>query len=45
MEKITTIADLNDAIRILELKQKFEGELLKEEFKLTVEKLKPVNLI
>ena len=45
MEKITTIAELNEAIRILEIKQKFEAELLKEEFKLTVEKLKPVNLI
>ncbi len=45
MEKITTIAELNEAIRILEIKQKFEAELIKEEFKLTVEKLKPVNLI
>ncbi len=45
MGKITTIFELNEAIRILEIKQKLEAELLKEEFKLTVEKLKPVNLI
>ncbi len=45
MGKITTIAELNEAIRILENKQKLEGELLKEEFKSTVENLKPVNLI
>jgi hypothetical protein len=45
MEKIKTIEELNDAIRILELKQKFEEKLLKEQLKLTVENLKPVNLI
>jgi hypothetical protein len=45
MEKIKTIAELNDAIRILELKQKFEEKLLKDQLKLTVENLKPVNLI
>lgn len=45
MEKIKTIAELNDAIRILELKLKFEEKLLKDQLKLTVENLKPVNLI
>ena len=45
MQKITTTAELKEAIRLLEIEQKAEGALLKEQFKITYESLKPVNLI
>lgn len=45
MSKITTIPELKEAIRLLEIEQKVEGALLKEQFKITYESLKPVNLI
>ena len=45
MSKITTTAELKEAIRLLEIQQKVEGALLKEQFKTTYESLKPVNLI
>jgi hypothetical protein len=45
MKKITNAAELKDAILLLEIKQKNEAQLLKEQFKATVESLKPVNLI
>ena len=45
MSKITTTAELKEAIRLLEIEQKVEGALLKEQFKITYESLKPVNLI
>lgn len=45
MPEITTIAELKEAIRLLEIEQKAEGALLKEQFKITYESLKPANLI
>lgn len=45
MEKITTTTQLIEAIRLLELKQKEEEGLLKEQFKITYESLKPASLI
>ncbi len=45
MAKITTPAELKEAIRLLEIEQKVQGDLLKEQFKITYESLKPVNLI
>ncbi len=45
MSKITTTAELKEAIRLLEIEQKVEGALLKEQFKITYESLKPANLI
>lgn len=45
MEKITSLDGLRESILLLEIKQANEARLLKEEFKTTYEKLKPVNLI
>ena len=45
MTPIRTSADLKEAIRLLELQQDNELLLLKEEWRDTKEKLKPVNLI
>jgi len=45
MEKINSIADLDEAIWLLEIKQSRDGLLMKEQFRDTVESLKPVNLI
>lgn len=45
MSNITTTAELREAIRVLEIEQKDKGALLKEQFKITYESLRPVNLI
>lgn len=48
MEKITNISnvkELNAAILHLENKQAQEGVLLKEQFNITYESLKPINLV
>ncbi|PIQ14690.1 MAG: hypothetical protein COW67_12365 [Flavobacteriales bacterium CG18_big_fil_WC_8_21_14_2_50_32_9] len=45
MEKITNITELNAAILLLENKQYEEELLLKEQFKITYESLKPLNFI
>jgi hypothetical protein len=45
VEKIKSITELEDAIRLLEIKQSIEGMLLKDEIKNTAEKFKPINLI
>lgn len=45
MQKISNAAELKDAILLLEDKKKAEQELLKEEFTLVKEKLKPSNVI
>lgn len=45
MEKQNAVATLKESIRILELQQDEEGQILKEHFKITYESLKPVNLI
>lgn len=45
MREIYTIADLNAAIEAIEAQQAEEGEQLKQQFRLTYESVKPVNLI
>lgn len=45
MDKITNTTELNQAILLLEAKQTLEGCILKEQFKITYESLKPINLI
>lgn len=45
MEKITTIAELRDSIVLLEIRQANEKALLKKQFMITYESMKPVNLI
>jgi|SRR6185437_15104428 len=45
MKKITSVTELNEAILWLEIKQTTEKQLLKEEFKNTIENLRPLNLI
>lgn len=45
MQKITSVTELKLAIAILETQQMSDAYLLKEEFKNTSEKLRPVNLI
>ncbi|MGE5420367.1 MAG: hypothetical protein ACM3UT_09290 [Chloroflexota bacterium] len=45
MQKITTSAELQDAIHLLEEKKKAEKELLKTEFGFAKEKMKPSNLV
>ena len=44
MQKITSAEGLKDAIQILEAEQAEKGQLLKKQFYLTYESLKPVNL-
>lgn len=44
MQTINNIADLKDAIQLLEVEQAANGQILKEQFYLTYESLKPVNL-
>lgn len=45
MQNITSKAGLEDAIQILEAEQAIKGQLLKDQFYLTYESLKPVNLL
>jgi hypothetical protein len=45
MENITSAVALKNAIQLLEADQAVKGQLLKEQFYLTYESLKPVNLI
>lgn len=45
MEKQTAVASLKETIRLLEIKQAREGEELKEQFRLTIESLKPSNIL
>src|SRR4030042_3487647 len=45
MQNITSTADLKNAIQLLEVEQGIKGQLLKEQFLLTFESLKPVNLL
>jgi hypothetical protein len=44
MQTITSSLELKDAIRILEVEQYEKGQALKQQFRLTYESLKPVNL-
>ena len=45
MQKITNIEELRASILLLKAQQVNEGILLKEEFKITYNKLKPINLL
>jgi hypothetical protein len=45
MQTITSSAGLKDAIQLLEVEQGIKGQLLKEQFYITYESLKPVNII
>jgi hypothetical protein len=45
MEKQNAISSLKESIRLLEIKQAEEGAILKEQFELTIESLKPINLL
>ena len=45
MQNITSKAGLKDAIQLLEAEQVIKGQLLKDQFYLTYESLKPVNLL
>lgn len=45
MQKITSNAELKEAILLLEIKQAREAAQLREQFKITYENLKPLNFI
>lgn len=45
MEKQSAVDSLKESIRLLEIRQAEEGQALKEQFRITFESLKPVNLI
>jgi hypothetical protein len=45
MAKQSASDKLKESIRLLEIKQAEEGKILKEQFRLTYESLKPANLI
>jgi hypothetical protein len=45
MEPITSVDELRNTIQILEFEHSLKGQLLREQIYLTVESLKPVNLI
>jgi hypothetical protein len=45
MKKITSAKELKDAIRSLEEKQDAQGRILKEQFFIIIESIKPVNII
>jgi hypothetical protein len=45
MQSITSTAELKEAIRSLQEKQSFQGLVLKEEFFVVVESIKPINII
>ncbi len=45
MGKQNAVISLKESIRILEIRQEEEGNILKEQFRITYESLKPLNLI
>lgn len=45
MQTINSASDLRDAILLLEVKQAEEEKMLREQFQLTYESIKPINLI
>jgi hypothetical protein len=45
MQKITSVAGLREEIGELKYKQVAQGQLLKEQFNIVIESLKPVNVI
>jgi len=45
MENITNATELKNAIQRLEVEQAINGQILKEQFYITYESLKPINLL
>jgi len=45
MQNITSTAGLKNAIQLLEVEQAIRGELVKEQFLLICESLKPINIL
>ncbi len=45
MQNITSFTELKNAIQLLEVEQAAKGQLLREQFSITYESLKPVNLL
>jgi len=45
MQSITSIVELKNAILLLEIEKADKGRILKEQFYLTYESLKPINMI
>lgn len=45
MQNITSVAELKNAIQLLEAEQTLKGKQLKEQFYMTYESFKPVNLL
>ena len=45
MQNITSIAELKDAIQVLEVEQGIKEQLFKEQLYLTYESLKPINIL
>lgn len=45
MQEITSVAELKNAIQLSEAEQTLKGKLLKEQFYLTYESFKPINLL
>jgi hypothetical protein len=45
MQDITSVAELKNAIQLSEAEQTLKGKLLKEQFYLTYESFKPINLL
>lgn len=45
MGKITSITDLKEAIQLLEAEQDAQGQLVKDQFCLLYESLRPINLL
>jgi hypothetical protein len=45
MQNITSIIELKDAIQLLEVEQAIKRQLLKEQFRITHESLKPINIL
>ena len=45
MANQSAVESLRETIRILEIRQAEEGKILKEQFKITYESLKPVNIL
>ena len=45
MQKIESVAELKNAIQVLEVEQSDKGQLLKEQFFITYKSLRPGNLL
>lgn len=45
MTKPTAVEALKESIRLLEIRQEEEGKILKEQFRITYDSLKPINFI